>query len=510
VEATGFRNIRRTASVEAGSSTAADFVLRVGEAKDSVTVDGASPQMSYDSHAIGGVINSRQIQELPLNGRTFLELAKLEPGVQPPARASNNRLLVTVLGAPGGQSGRGTRVTMDGGSVMAVGNGGSSMGFSQEVVQQEFQISTVNFDLSTGLTADGAVNVVTRSGGNDLHGTAFYFFRDHNLAAYPAQNRDPTDQDPFFQRRQFGIALAGPIRHDRLFVFGSWERNEQRGVVDTTLVGPDLAHLSRIAPSPLFGDQFSIRLDDRASNSHTVFVRYSHDGNGVYWPGSLFPSGNAAYPSQWTHQRAWADQSLLGLTSVVRPTVVNDLRFSYFFISSSELPPTEEDCPGCLGIGAPTINIPQAGLLLGDSAPSYNLGRRFQFNDALSWQRSTHRLRFGVDWEHLRGGLVQSFNLPATLTLFAPDQVRLFNASAQTPADLRIPLPPSFNSLNDILQLPLQSVTVGIGDPRVPQPGGGNVRRRNTARLFVADNWRLHERLTINYGLGWSFDHPLN
>ena len=157
VEATGFRDVRRTASVEAGSTTAADFVLAVGEAKDSVTVEGASPQMNYDSQAVGGVINSRQIEELPLNGRTFLELAKLEPGVQPPARASNNRLLVTVLGAPGGQSGRGTRVTVDGGSVMAVGNGGSSMGFSQEVVQ-EFQISTANFDLSTGLTADGAVN----------------------------------------------------------------------------------------------------------------------------------------------------------------------------------------------------------------------------------------------------------------------------------------------------------------------------------------------------------------
>ena len=509
VDAPGFRSILRTASVEAGSTTTADFVLRVGEAKDSVTVDGASPQINYDSHAIGGVITSSQIQELPLNGRSFLELAKLEPGAQPPTRASNNRLLVPVLGAPGGQSGRGTRVTVDGGSVMAVGNGGSSMGFSQEVVQ-EFQISTVNFDLSTGLTADGAVNVVTRSGSNDLHGAAFYFFRDHNLAAYPALNRDPANPDPFFQRRQFGVALGGPIHHDRLFFFGNWERNEQRGVLDTTLVGPDLAHFSRITPSPLFGDQLSIRLDARLTNSHSVFVRHSHDGSGAYGPSSLFASGNAAYPSQWTRQQAWADQSMLGLTSIVRPTLVNDLRFSYFFISSNELPPTEQDCPGCLGIGAPTINISQASLFLGDSASSYNLGRRFHLNDSVSWQKSTHRVRVGGDWEHLRGGLVQSFNQPATLTLFAPDQVRAFNASPQTPANLRIPLLPSFNSLSDILQLPLQSVTVGIGDPRVPQQGGGNVRRWNTVRLFVQDTWRLHERLTMNYGLSWNFDHPLN
>ena len=172
---------------------------------------------------------------------------------------------------------------------MAVGNGGSSMGFSQEVVQ-EFQISTVNFDLSTGLTADGAVNVVTRSGGNDLHGTAFYFFRDHNLAAYPALNRDPTDQDPFFQRRQFGIALGGPIRRDRLFFFGNWERNEQRGVVDTTLVGPDLAHLSRITPSPLFGDQLSTsRLDDRVCKQSHCFCSLFARWKRRLWAEQLVP-----------------------------------------------------------------------------------------------------------------------------------------------------------------------------------------------------------------------------
>jgi hypothetical protein len=102
--------------------------------------------MHYDSHTVGGVVRQRQIQGLPLNWRSFLELAKLEPGVQPPARASSNRTFVPALGQPVGNSGRGTRVTVDGGSIMAVGNGGSAMGFSQEVAQ-EFQTATVNFDL---------------------------------------------------------------------------------------------------------------------------------------------------------------------------------------------------------------------------------------------------------------------------------------------------------------------------------------------------------------------------
>jgi hypothetical protein len=505
VEAPSFQGMARPVSVEAGATTMSDFALRVGEVSESVTVDGTTPQIRYDSHTVGGVVTRSQIENLPLNGRSFLELAKLEPGVQPPSRASSNRIFVPVLGAPGGNNGRGTRVTVDGGSIMAVGNGGSAMGFSQEVVQ-EFQTSTANFDLSTGLTFSGAINVVTRSGGNDLHGAAFYFFRDHKLAAYPALNRDPENPDPFFQRRQFGFAVGGPIRRDLAFFFANWERNEQRGVVDTTLAG-DFAHLSRVTPSPFFGNQFSVRLDGRLSNAHTTFLRHSHDGTRAFTPPTPIPN---AYPSAWTRQLGWADQSTFGFTSVLRATLVNDLRFSYLFVSSSQLPPNEQDCPGCLGIGAPVISVAQAGLFVGRLDTQRTLSRRFHLNDSVSWQRGAHRARFGVDWEYNRGGALMWNDDPVTMTLFSPDQVRAYNTRPQTPANLRIPVPAAFDTLADVLSLPLQSITVGIGDPRVPQESGGVTRAWNTARVFFHDTWRLHQRATINYGLGWSIDRNLN
>ena len=496
IEAPGFQRMVRQAAVDAGATTTTDFNLRVGDVKDSVTVDDASPQMHYDSHTVGGLITQAEIQDMPLNGRSFLELAKLEPGVQPPTRTNNNRTLMAVLGVSNNSP---TRVTVDGGSIMAIGNGGSQMGFSQEVVQ-EFQVSTVNFDLSTGITSVGAINVVTRSGGNDLHGTAFYFFRDHKLAAYPALNRDPANPDPFFQRRQFGFALGGPIRRARIFYFANWERNEQRGVADTTLVAPDFAHFSRITPTPLFGDQLSVRLDGRISNAHTAFVRYSHDGSrGV---SATVANGANAYPSDWSRALTWADQSLLGFTSVFRPTLVNDLRFSYFFTSAKQTALGEQDCAGCLGLGAPLINIPQAGLFIGSSSATFNLARQFQFTDTVTWQRNKHRARFGVDWEDHRGGNVVWQNEPAAITLFSPDQVRASNAS--------IPLPAAFRTLDDILQLPLQTVTVAVGNPLVPQENGGLVRAWNTFRLFFQDTWRLHQRLTLNYGLGWNIDRNLN
>jgi hypothetical protein len=253
----------------------------------------------------------------------------------------------------------------------------------------------------------------------------------------------------------------------------------------------------------LFGDLLSLRLDGRISNAHTAFVRYSHDGSRAVGPVTFVSQAIGplnGYPSTWARQFAWADQSLLGLTSVLRPTLVNDIRFSYFFISSRGVPASEQDCPACLGIGAPGIAVPQAGLYIGRSSFSFNLGRRFHFNDAMTWQRSTHRVRFGVDWEHNRGGTLQWDDEPATINLFSSDQARQVN----------LPLPAAFRTLDDILQLPLQSVTVGIGDPRVPQENGGLVRRWNTLWLYFQDTWRLRERLTLNYGLGWSIDRNLN
>jgi len=141
-----------------------------------------------------------------------------------------------------------------------------------------------------------------------------------------------------------------------------------------------LTHFSRITTTPLFGDQFGLRLDARISDKQTAFVRYSHDGDRAFAPSSS--TGNpGAYPSQWTRQSAWTGQSLIGITSVFRPALVNDFRFSYFFSSTSETAPEEQDCPACLGMGAPAINIQQSSLFIGNSSSDSNLGRRFHLSD---------------------------------------------------------------------------------------------------------------------------------
>jgi hypothetical protein len=502
-EASGFTRLVREATVESGNTTDVNLVMQVGASPESVTVKGASAQIHYESHQIDGMIARPQIEGLPLNGRNFLELAKLEPGAQQPTRTSNNRTLVPLLGSPMGQNGRSTRVIVDGGSVMEVGNGGSAMGFSEEAVE-EFQVSTANFDLSTGATAGGAVNVATRSGTNQWHGSGFLFFRDHHLSAYPALHRDPFNPDPFFQRKQFGLSLGGPIRKDRAFFFGSFERLDQRGVVSTELLTPEFAPLSGIFPSPTYVNQFSGRTDFKLSARQLMFVRYSHEGSFAFAPA---PFGGGVYPSTWPRQTEWADQSILGLTSQLGPGLVNDVRFSYFFVSFAQHPPEAADCPRCLGMGAPSITVDD-DLSVGISSTTAVLGRRYHLNDVVSWQEGLHHIRFGGDWETSRGGRTNLNDEPVTMAVYSPSEVGDFNA--QQPADSQIPLPATFLTLQDLLQLPLHSFSVGIGDPFVRQAGFGKARVSPLIHLFYQDTWHVHPRFVVDYGLGWTYDAPLN
>jgi len=183
-EANGFRTAVREAVVATGDVTTVDFTLAVGEAKDTVVVEAASPLVDHERHTVDQIVTREQIQGLPLNGRSFLQLAFLAPGVTVSANNQgqyNRAFDVSVLGNDPDR----TRITVDGARINDPVDGGTQQNFSQEIVQ-EFQVSSANFDLSTGLTASGAINIVTRSGSNQFHGEGFFYFRDHNMSAYPA------------------------------------------------------------------------------------------------------------------------------------------------------------------------------------------------------------------------------------------------------------------------------------------------------------------------------------
>jgi len=506
VEATGFHRLERTATVEAGTTTTVNFSLQIGDVMARVTVADAAPLMQYEEHQVGGVVSRKQIETLPLNGRNFLDLAKLEPGVTNSVQ-STDRVFVPMLGAGLFNPPRigNTRVTVDGASLAVIGTRGTRLSVSQEVVQ-EFQLSSVNFDLSTSLTTDGAINIVTRSGGNGYHGSGFYFFRDHKLSAYPGLRRDLSNPNPFFQRSQFGYHFGGPIRRDRVFFFTSYERNNQRAVLSIQPRTPEFVPLGGIFASPFRDNQFNVRFDVRFNRNHNAFVRYTHDGNNFFGPRA---DSNNPLPSGWSGVRNWVDQSIVGLTSVLSTTVVNDLRFSYYFETSAETPADARDCPGCFALGAPLINIADAGVRFGMAQTNSFVGRRYQLTESVVWQSGNHRLRMGFDWEHATNGGVFINQEPATIQLYSPQQVRNFNATL--PPGAQIPLPSSFLTLDDILRLPLRNFMTGVGPGFQLQRDFRKYGFTDQYRFYAADTWRIGARLTVNYGLAWSYEpHTLN
>jgi len=226
-EVTGFRTVVRDATVQAGETTTVNLPMTLGEAKQVVTVEAATAQINYDTNAVQGVIDRAAVQDLPLNGRSFMQLAVLEPGVTIASGSTaqfNALFTVSVLGA-----GNRTAYTVDGGNIsdnIDTGGGTASMNFPQDVVQ-EFQLSSVNFDLATDISIGGAINIVTRSGSNDFHGSAYFYYRDHNMSAYPGLQRQTLAPDPFFARRNPGFTIGGPIKKDRLFFFFNFEHLNQ-------------------------------------------------------------------------------------------------------------------------------------------------------------------------------------------------------------------------------------------------------------------------------------------
>ena len=505
-EAKGFRRLERTATVEAGTATSVNITLEIREVNEQVRVDDVAPLINYESNQVGGVISRKQIESLPLNGRNFLDLAKLEPGVTN-AVQSTDRVFVSILGSGLFNPPRigNTRVTIDGANISSIGTRGARLQVSQEDVQ-EFQLSSVNFDLSTSLTTNGAINIVTRSGGDQYHGSGFYFYRDHHLAAYPGLQRDPSNPDPFFQRSQFGYNLGGPIRKRRAFFFTSYERNDQRGVLSIQPLTPEFAPLGRISASPYKGNQFTLRLDGSLNRNHNAFIRYTHDGNNLFGPRA---DSNNPLPSGWSRVRNWVDQTIVGLTSVLSSNIVNDLRFSYFFETSAERPAGAEDCPGCFGLGAPLINILGAGVRFGMAQTNSFVGRRYQLTESLFWHKVNHRLRLGFDWEHATNAGELINQEPATIQLYSPREVQQFNAT-KTPAE-RIPLPSSFLTLSDVLQLPLKSFTTAVGPGLQLQRDFRKFGVTDQYRLYAVDTWHIAPRLTANYGLAWSYEpHTLD
>lgn len=531
VEMKGFQKHLHRATVQTGGTVEVNVAMTVGASTETVVVTSDAAQVNTSDYKVDGVITRERIENLPLNGRSFLSLASLEPGVDvafepnPGAGGPNNYFRVSIAGSTSTL----TRISVDGANVNDRITGGTAQNFSQETVQ-EFQISTFNFDLSAGNTSSGAVNIVSRTGTNQFHGSGFYFYRDHNIAAFPAFKRpdDPSAfnpgfnnpdlrkrlVDPFFVRRNTGLNVGGPIKKDRLFFFSNFEYTNQVGAQTISFTNPLFAGFSHVGQLPFHGKLFNTRLDSKLSSKHSLYLRYSQDVNT-----NLSGSGNLE--STWTSSRNYAYQANLGVTSILRPSLVNEFRYSYSYYSNQLRPPDTSECSNplyCFNLNGPRIG--GFGLTLGNdnNVTQHRILRTYQLNENVYWNKGSRRLRFGGNWEHLYGHGSWARIYQGTFNLFAPETLQTQNPTlyATLPASLRTTTA-GLPTFSDILKLPVNgSLSVSVGDARQPPAYRGKEAARNDAyRLYFQDTWQVRPRFSFNYGLAWSFDsnivsHDLN
>jgi hypothetical protein len=532
VESQGFVTQIRILLVQVGASTTGNFAMTVGATNQTMEVSGGAPVINTTDTVIGGVVNRERIESLPLNGRSFLSMALLEPGVSVNYVATsgagnvNNFFQVSVGGAPQ----QSTMISVDGSRVNDRVTGGTSQNFSAETVQ-EFQISTLAFDLSSGTVSSGAVNIITRTGSNQFHGGSFFFFRDHNMAAFPGFKRpteirsnglpqntlclNPASEackralDPFFVRRQYGGSIGGPIKKDKLFFFANYERNDQVGANAITFDDPILSGFNHIAQQPFKQHLGNVRLDYTISQKNTAFVRASVDSNNSI-------SGGNTLESNWIASNNYAYQTQLGLTTVLKPTLVNDFRFSFSYLRNNLLPPTQEECENiagnpdyCFSLNGvrPTI----LGVTFGNSinVPQDRHPRTYQFTDNVNWTKGAHRVRFGGSWEHVFDHGTWNQNFKGSFSTFSPAQVLASNPTlyATLPASLK---PGGAGAtIADLLKLPVNgTLSIGIGSPDQPaRPFNyDDVLANDFLRFYIQDAWQVRRGFTLNYGLGWSFE----
>jgi hypothetical protein len=497
----GFQPTTSAVDIITGSTTTVRVSLEVGTRSETVTVTGTSTTVDLASNRVQGVVARQQIDSLPLNGRSFMNLAQLQPGVTVnlgnPAQF-NAQFNVSVLGGPASR----TAITVDGGNVRNPIEGGPGQNFSQEVVQ-EFQISTANFDLSTGIAAFGAINVVTRSGSNSFSGAGYFYHRDESLAAYPGLVRSTLSDNPDFSRQQGGFVLGGPIKKDKAHFFANYERTDQKGVY---IVQPDLRSVQAfgtLADAPYDSHTLSGRVDYTVNAKHSVFGRYSYDANTNSGPfGIPVPASNFVSNDNDVHQ------SLIGITSVLSSTLINEFRFSHMYWKNRNTPAACVGDPNgpCLGAGGPEVfYLNSVNFALGNNfnSPQGRDLHRFPISNHTTWLKGAHQVKFGGTWEHADSVGYWGFFDPARVYLLSPEFLAGINPAL--PALFGLP-DGIIRNQADLQKLPVVSFLLGIGDRAQPSYNLDDARANDRYHLYVQDSWRATDALTLNFGLGWQHE----
>jgi hypothetical protein len=475
-EAQGFA--RRTLHgliLAVGQTRRQEVGLELGTVSETVETVATAPGLATAGvSTVDGVIGSTAIERLPLNGRNFMEMAFLVPGNVPTPNFDPTKTN-TVVVASAGQFGRGGMVTIDGAENNDDAVGGPLQNVPQDAVQ-EFQIATNRYTAESGRSGASAINVVTRSGTDELHGTATVFLRDDSLQSLPA-TYDRGQPAPPFDRQQYAVALGGPIRRGAAHWFAALEFRDQDGAA---LVGErDVA--ARVirqgfAEAPLRDWLGTARLDWSPSGDDRLTLRYAFEDADDTGPSTLDRSIGSASQRQASGN---VYHSLLGSwIRTLSATAVNTVSASYSRFRNDIVP---------VAPGAPQLTFPSIQDGSSFRVPQATNQDRIQLTDRLAVVRGAHTFKLG--------GEVQLIDTSFDLGVFQAGRIEMVQdfADFDHNGDGRV-------DDNDLLfAVTLRS---GFPDRNLLLDDCDNTY----LAFYVQDDWRVTPELTLNLGLRWEMD----
>jgi hypothetical protein len=494
VEAQGFKTSELPVTVQVGVTTSGNVRLQVGQATQVVEVQASEVQVNTEQATVQGVLTTQQIENLPINGRNFLDLAQLEPGVQIQDGGSfdptkNGFSSISF----GGRFGRTARIEVDGLDISDETVGTTTQNVPAGAIQ-EFQIQQSSLDLSTELTSSGSVNVTTRSGTNSYHGEGYYNFRDQKFDA-----NLPGATSNYFQRNQFGGSFDGAFIKDKLFFFVDAERTKQ-DLLNPVLSGGPFQAITGNYDSPFKEAEAVGRLDWQINNNYKLFYRFSYDQNknvAAVLPNVFQPFANV------NHTPVHA----VGL-DFNTGSYTHSIRFGYTKFRNGIVDATigtgiYDRLPGIeLAIGTdPTCTL--SGQDFFCSGPSYLAPQQtYQSDHQIKYDGSRamgkHILRYGGGLNYLWGGGFASF-------------LKLAPAVSANTTDCNATCLALPGGAANPLNYPANSVILGNGVgfateiPRFNFPAGGTGPDYRTSG-YIGDAWKVKPNLTLTYGLRYVRD----
>lgn len=483
VKAPGFTTaVYPKVELQVGTAAELNVSLTTGAHGDMVTVDASAPIIDTAKTDVSMAITPADVQNLPLNGRDFANLAFLAPGAKP-VNAYDPTKARTAVFAVSGSGGRNVNVTVNGIDDKDNTVGGPVMQLPLEAVE-EFNISTQRFSAANGRSEGAAINLVTKSGTNLFHGSLFLFDRDTVLNAndyFSKQGGQPTSP---YSRQQYGGSFGGPIVKDKTFAYFAIERQREQSNVtvnqsaytNLVLAEPLGAQPAHQLPTPYNDQRYTGRLDHRFSPSESLSVSYNSQGNRGL--NDQAGSTNDLTAGNFTTNRLIL--ATASLTSVLSPSVVNSFTAGYQYWNNVIDSNTK----------VPYVLFPSAAFGTNPNVPQQSYQKKWQFRDDYAWTKGKHSFKTGFDFVKLPqlGGFFQT---PSTLNVsFFDDPTKITTDKADYPNGFATPGAVS-------------SMTASAGNSYFSSA------HAKMFGLYFQDDWKVTPRLTIDLGVRWDKDYDL-